>query len=154
MLQFADCCGFLSSCTLPLSSIGLCWVCSLLNQTCDLDSSHGSVCSMVVFTKLHGWDSTSSNMCIAPRPKKITLPTQVLGTDGVWDVMTNAEVVAFVEDYRSAPHAAMSAADALSWEAQQRWKAVGGAGALRRRHKQMMPRESHAALPTAGWSCP
>jgi serine/threonine protein phosphatase PrpC len=55
----------------------------------------------------------------------INVPIQVLGTDGVWDVMTNAEVVAFVEDYRSAPHAAMSAADALSWEAQQRWKAVG-----------------------------
>ena len=51
-------------------------------------------------------------------------PAQVLATDGLWEVMTNAEVVAFVEDYRLASHAAMSAADALSWEAQEaRWKA-------------------------------
>lgn len=49
----------------------------------------------------------------------------MLATDGLWEVMSNAEVVAFVADYRLASHEAMSAADALSWEAQQRWKAGG-----------------------------
>ena len=50
----------------------------------------------------------------------------MLATDGVWEVMSNAEVVAFVEDYRLSSHAAMSAADALSWEAQQRCRTAIG----------------------------
>ncbi len=49
----------------------------------------------------------------------------MLATDGLWEVMSNAEVVSFVDSYRLASYEAMSAADALSWEAQQRWKAGG-----------------------------
>ncbi len=49
----------------------------------------------------------------------------MLATDGLWEVMSNADVVSFVEAYRLASHEAMSAADALSWETQQRWKAGG-----------------------------
>lgn len=49
---------------------------------------------------------------------------QVLATDAVWEVLSNAEAVAFVSTYCAAAHAELSAADALSWEAQQRLKAL------------------------------
>lgn len=48
---------------------------------------------------------------------------QVLATSAVWEVFSNAEAVAFVAVYGAAAFSKMSAADALSWETQQRLKA-------------------------------
>ena len=76
--------------------------------------------------------------------KPRSIATQVLATDGLWEVMSNAEVVAFVEDYRLASHEAMSAADALSWKAQQRWKA----GAEQVRRKLGKPSATSASVET------
>jgi serine/threonine protein phosphatase PrpC len=47
----------------------------------------------------------------------------VAGSDGIWDVMTNDEVVDFVNRYRLAPQPGVSCAEALTLEAQERWKA-------------------------------
>lgn len=46
----------------------------------------------------------------------------VAATDGLWDVMTNEEVVDFVARYRAAPQDGVSCAEALTLEAQERWK--------------------------------
>ena len=48
----------------------------------------------------------------------------VLGTDGVWDVMPCDDVVDFVERYRCRRDPGMSCAEALTLEAQERWKAA------------------------------
>ena len=64
----------------------------------------------------------------------------MLGTDGLWDVMSNAEVADFLQRYRHCRDADVSCAEALTLEAQERWKAmheevrrgykaVGGGGA-------------------------
>lgn len=55
--------------------------------------------------------------------KCVRVRVQVLATAALWEVLSNAEVVAFVGTYCAAGHAELSAADALSWEAQQRLKA-------------------------------
>lgn len=47
----------------------------------------------------------------------------VAGSDGIWDVMSNNEVVDFVNRYRLAPQPGVSCAEALTLEAQERWKA-------------------------------
>ena len=47
----------------------------------------------------------------------------VFATDGVCDVMSNEEVVDFVERYKQSRDASMSCAEALTLEAQERWKA-------------------------------
>ena len=47
---------------------------------------------------------------------------QVLATDAVWKVFGNSEAVAFVASYCAGAYSNMSAADALSWEVQQRLK--------------------------------
>eukprot|EP00884_Botryococcus_braunii_P007863 jgi/Botrbrau1/17078/Bobra.0285s0005.1 len=47
----------------------------------------------------------------------------VLATNGVWDVMEPTEVVQFVEFFLCKPQGQLSAADALTLEALQRWKA-------------------------------
>ena len=79
---------------------------------------------------------------------------QVLATDGLWEVMSNAEVVGFVEGYRRASHEAMSSADALSWEAQQRWKA-GGSRVRRRLSNLLIKSHTNAAgfntVPNGPW---
>lgn len=49
-------------------------------------------------------------------------PGQVLATDGVWEVMTCQEVVHFVQRWRKRPWIGWSASDALTLEAQERWK--------------------------------
>ena len=48
---------------------------------------------------------------------------QILGSSALWEVFSNAEAVAFVAVYGAAAFSEMSAADALSWESQQRLKA-------------------------------
>ncbi len=47
---------------------------------------------------------------------------QVLASDGVWEVMSCQEVAHFVARWRKRPWDGWSAADALSLEAQERWK--------------------------------
>lgn len=47
---------------------------------------------------------------------------QVLASDGVWEVMSCAEVAHFVARWRKRPWVGWSAADALTLEAQERWK--------------------------------
>ena len=48
----------------------------------------------------------------------------ILATDGVWDVVSPSDAVALVAGYRgSTPWAGLSAADALTAEAHERWKA-------------------------------
>ena len=47
---------------------------------------------------------------------------QVLATDSLWDVFTDGEVLSFISSYCAAAYAEMSAADALAWEAQRRWR--------------------------------
>lgn len=46
----------------------------------------------------------------------------MLATDGVWEVMTCQEVAHFVQRWRKRPWAGWSASDALTLEAQERWK--------------------------------
>ena len=46
----------------------------------------------------------------------------MLASDGVWEVMSCQEVAHFVARWRKRPWAGWSAADALSLEAQERWK--------------------------------
>lgn len=46
----------------------------------------------------------------------------MLGTDGLWDIMSNEEVVDFVQRYRNSP-TELTCAEALTLEAQERWKA-------------------------------
>lgn len=48
----------------------------------------------------------------------------VLGTDGLWDVMNGDAAVDFVERYRLQRDPGMSCAEALTLEAQERWKAA------------------------------
>ena len=48
--------------------------------------------------------------------------SQVLATDGVWEVMTAQEVVHFVQRWRKRPWQGWNASDALTLEAQERWK--------------------------------
>lgn len=48
----------------------------------------------------------------------------VLGTDGLWDMMTGEAAVDFVERYRLQRDPGMSCAEALTLEAQERWKAA------------------------------
>ena len=50
------------------------------------------------------------------------LGAQVLATDGVWEVMDCDEVARFVGAWRERPWPGWSASDALSLEAQERWK--------------------------------
>ncbi len=50
------------------------------------------------------------------------LRLQVLATDGVWEVMTAQEVVHFVQRWRKRPWQGWNASDALTLEAQERWK--------------------------------
>ena len=47
----------------------------------------------------------------------------MLGTDGLWDIMSNEEVVDFIERYRNGRAQGLSCAEALTLEAQERWKA-------------------------------
>ena len=47
----------------------------------------------------------------------------MLASEALWEAFSAAEAVAFVAQYRGATHAGLSAADVLSWEAQQRLKA-------------------------------
>ena len=47
---------------------------------------------------------------------------QVVATDGVWEVMSCQEVAHFVHRWRKRPWANWTASDALSLEAQERWK--------------------------------
>ena len=47
---------------------------------------------------------------------------QVLASDGVWEVMTAQEVVHFVQRWRKRPWQGWNASDALTLEAQERWK--------------------------------
>ena len=46
----------------------------------------------------------------------------MLATDGVWEVMTAQEVVHFVQRWRKRPWQGWNASDALTLEAQERWK--------------------------------
>ena len=71
------------------------------------------------------WGGSHRERASSPLQKLVCAAAQVLATDGLWEVMSNAEVVAFVEAYRTVSHEAMSAADALSWEAHRRWNAGG-----------------------------
>jgi len=48
----------------------------------------------------------------------------LVGTDGLWDVMDNAAAVDFVERYRHRRDSGVSCAEALTLEAQERWKAA------------------------------
>jgi serine/threonine protein phosphatase PrpC len=61
-----------------------------------------------------------------------SLSSQILATDGLWDIMQNEEAADFVERYRGARDRHVSCAEALTLEAQERWKAlhdeVGGCG--------------------------
>ena len=56
------------------------------------------------------------------RLKDILTPLQVLASDGVWEVMTAQEVVHFVQRWRKRPWQGWNASDALTLEAQERWK--------------------------------
>ncbi len=47
---------------------------------------------------------------------------QVLATDGVWEVMDCQDVAHFVQRWRKRPWVGWSASDALTLEAQERWK--------------------------------
>ena len=47
---------------------------------------------------------------------------QVLATDGVWEVMECDEVARFVGAWRERPWPGWTASDALTLEAQERWK--------------------------------
>jgi hypothetical protein len=47
---------------------------------------------------------------------------QVVATDGVWEVMTCQEVAHFVQRWRKRPWDGWTASDALTLEAQERWK--------------------------------
>lgn len=46
----------------------------------------------------------------------------MLATDGVWEVMTAQEAVHFVQRWRKRPWQGWNASDALTLEAQERWK--------------------------------
>ena len=46
----------------------------------------------------------------------------MLATDGVWEVMTPQEVAHFVQRWRKRPWQGWNASDALTLEAQERWK--------------------------------
>lgn len=48
----------------------------------------------------------------------------ILATDGLWDIMANEEAADFVERYRGARDRHVSCAEALTLEAQERWKAL------------------------------
>lgn len=58
----------------------------------------------------------------APGQVKLNMCTQVLATDGVWEVMTAQEVAHFVQRWRKRPWQGWNASDALTLEAQERWK--------------------------------
>ncbi len=49
---------------------------------------------------------------------------QILATDGLWDIMANEEAADFVERYRGQRDLHVSCAEALTLEAQERWKAL------------------------------
>jgi serine/threonine protein phosphatase PrpC len=51
-------------------------------------------------------------------------PPQILATDGLWDIMDNEEAADFVERYKGRRDAHVSCAEALTLEAQERWKAL------------------------------
>ncbi|KAI3437721.1 hypothetical protein D9Q98_000169 [Chlorella vulgaris] len=48
----------------------------------------------------------------------------ILATDGLWDIMDNEEAADFVERYKGRRDAHVSCAEALTLEAQERWKAL------------------------------
>lgn len=56
---------------------------------------------------------------LRPRPFR----AQLLATDGLWDVMGSEEAVDFVERYKACRQEGLSCAEALTLEAQERWKA-------------------------------
>mmetsp|Transcript_2558 Transcript_2558/g.351 ORF Transcript_2558/g.351 Transcript_2558/m.351 type:complete len:81 (+) Transcript_2558:116-358(+) len=60
-----------------------------------------------------------------PEIQHIELTTQdkfiVIGSDGVWDVMTSAEVVGFVENYCNTHESREGVADAVVMECRMRW---------------------------------
>jgi serine/threonine protein phosphatase PrpC len=74
-------------------------------------------------TYAHGvgvtWEPTLSAYTLTPRDSFL-----VLGTDGVWDVMDGTATVDFVERYRCNRVPGVSCAEALTLEAQERWKAA------------------------------
>ena len=65
------------------------------------------------------WEPTLSTHTLGPRDLFL-----VLGTDGLWDVMTDTAAVDFVERYRHRRDVGFSCAAALTLEAQERWKAA------------------------------
>ncbi|KAK9917571.1 hypothetical protein WJX75_005896 [Coccomyxa subellipsoidea] len=73
-------------------------------------------------------DLLAHSLGVCPLPitsqRRLTSQDQfvVLATDGVWEVMTCQEVAHFVQRWRKRPWAGWSASDALTLEAQERWK--------------------------------
>lgn len=65
------------------------------------------------------WEPTLSAYTLTERDLFL-----VLGTDGVWDVMNGDSAVDFVERYRCKRVPGVSCAEALTLEAQERWKAA------------------------------
>ncbi|CAL8463743.1 g3277 [Coccomyxa elongata] len=73
-------------------------------------------------------DLLAHSLGVSPVPtcshRRLTSHDQfvVLATDGVWEVMTCQEVAHFVQRWRKRPWIGWSASDALTLEAQERWK--------------------------------
>ncbi len=61
-------------------------------------------------------------LAISAGHQEVCLTSQVLATDGIWEVMTAQEVVHFVHRWRKRPWQGWNASDALTLEAQERWK--------------------------------
>lgn len=65
------------------------------------------------------WEPTMSAHTLTSRDLFL-----VLGTDGLWDVMDDSAAADFVERYRNKRDLGVSCAEALTLEAQERWKAA------------------------------